>query len=88
MTAVLCLYFGTPGECQNCGGSTKAVDPDTKRPGPFEGDERYCSEECFVEAQEFMERDRQRTPFFCEACGTDDDSEHFAPCVTTEAASG
>ena len=63
---IVCLYFGDPCECQWCGGCTKAEG------GPFEGDSRYCSEDCFAEA---AERARRQAGYaateWCPECGYD-----------------
>jgi len=78
MTVHLC--FGSATECQNCGGHTKAVHPDEGR-GPFPGDSRFCSEECYVEFQEVTERiaamPSQVTA--CRSCGLDN-FEHTPDC--------
>lgn len=75
----LCLYFGTPGECQNCGGSTRSVGEDGHR-GPFEGDRRYCSEDCYAESMIYQERMRRwAVKSWCPECGFDND-EHNVGC--------
>jgi len=43
-TGMICLYFGRDDECRYCGGWTKAAG------GPFAGDSRFCSEDCFADA--------------------------------------
>lgn len=71
-TSMICLYFGTPGECQNCGGSARAEG------GPFPGDERYCSQDCFEDAAERAARAAQRLKC-CDECGYDN-AEHGPEC--------
>ena len=69
-----CLYFGTPGECQNCGGWTGAEG------GPFPGDSRYCSEDCYADAQELGRRIAERIAIsWCPDCGFDN-QEHAPDC--------
>ena len=70
-------------ECQNCGGHTKAVHPDEGR-GPFPGDSRFCSEECFAEFQEITERIAAMPPRVtaCRSCGLDN-FEHLDGCAAT-----
>ena len=71
-----CLYFGNPEECQNCGGWTGAEG------GPFPGDSRYCSEDCYADAQ-----DRARVVNYrmacCPECGFDN-AEHDTGCPLIE----
>ena len=69
---MICLYFGDPCECQNCGGCVKAEG------GPFPGDSRYCSEDCFADAQERAARVAQRAAW-CPECGYDQ-GEHDPGC--------
>jgi len=69
----ICLNFGTPGECQNCGGWTRANDEDGQ-PGPFPGDSRYCSEDCYADAQRRTAAARARM-VCCPECGFDN-QEH------------
>ena len=68
----VCLYFGNPGECRNCGGWVKAGG------GPFPGDPRYCSGDCFADAQE---RSRAVAVLVacCPGCGYDR-AEHRPGC--------
>jgi hypothetical protein len=74
----VCLNFGNPEECQNCGGWVGAGEGDDR--GPFEGDTRFCSLDCFVDHQEFVERDRLRHESnWCPRCGYDN-WEHAADC--------
>jgi hypothetical protein len=81
-TDMVCLYFGTPEECQSCGGWTGAED------GPFEGDRRFCSEDCFIDNQEFVERQRQaRETNWCPDCGFDN-WEHAETCRRVAEARG
>ena len=68
----ICLYSGTPGECQNCGGWTGAEG------GPFAGDSRYCSEDCYAGAQERTRRAAERMTC-CPGCGFDN-QEHAPDC--------
>lgn len=85
---MICLYFGNPEECQNCGGWTKAGG------GPFPPDARFCSVECFEDAMELRARMAERTATaWCPACGYDN-REHAPGCsaqkepVPTEAETG
>jgi hypothetical protein len=68
----VCLYFGNPEECQSCGGWLKAEG------GPFPGDSRYCSRDCFEDARE---REAQRAARLkcCDECGYDN-AEHDPSC--------
>jgi hypothetical protein len=50
---VICLYFGEPDECQNCGGSA-SLGGTQERLGTPEG--TFCSTECHDEAIEARER--------------------------------
>ena len=68
----VCLYFGTGEDCWNCGGWLKAAG------GPFDGDSRYCSEDCFADAQEREARTAQRRAC-CPQCGYDR-QEHAPDC--------
>lgn len=77
MTRFICLYFGPADECRSCGGWTKAAG------GPFEGDPRFCSEDCFADDQERQARIAKREAW-CPACGYDQD-EHAPDCIMTEA---
>ena len=78
------LCFGTPGECQNCGGSTRSIDEETGERGPFEGDPRFCSEDCFAESQMFAERARrQAASDWCPSCGFDR-HEHADDCTRND----
>lgn len=49
----VCLNFGTPDECPNCGGWTHA-DPEPGEPNNVEGIHglRFCSEDCASEYEE------------------------------------
>ena len=69
---LVCLYCGDPCECQWCGGCTKAEG------GPFEGDSRYCSEDCFAEASERARRQAEYAAC-CPECGYDR-REHAPGC--------
>ena len=79
-TSMVCLYFGNPEECQSCGGWVKAGG------GPFPGDSRYCSEDCFADAQERAAESERRAAWLrgCEECGYDC-GEHAPTCVTATA---
>ena len=71
---MICLYFGPADECQSCGGWVKAEG------GPFEGDRRFCSEDCYTDAMELRDRIAQRTATaWCRACGYDN-HEHAPNC--------
>ncbi len=93
-TSYLCVWFGTPGECQNCGGSTHAEDGEfvdgvwTPTPGgergPFKPDPRYCSEDCFAEAQMDAERWKRAAADWCPSCGFDR-HEHADDCSNRKA---
>ncbi len=77
----ICIWLGTPSECQNCGGWTRSEDEDGNR-GPFPGDERFCSEECYTDHQEFVEREqRARANEWCPVCGFDR-HEHAPDCAS------
>lgn len=70
------LCFGTGEECWCCGGYTKAAD------GPFEGDNRYCSEECFADWDARLrteEQQRKKVFACCKECGFDN-AEHDTTC--------
>jgi len=69
----ICLWPGTPGECQNCGGWTGAEG------GPFPGGARYCSEDCYADAQDRAARARAQTAC-CPGCGFDR-QEHHPKCT-------
>lgn len=74
--SMTCLYFGNPEECQCCGGWTKADG------GPFPGDTRFCSEECFEDAMELSARMAQgAATAWCPACGYDN-HEHAPGCLS------
>lgn len=83
MTATMILCFDTGfDECWNCAGPKRAIDPDTNLPGPFEGDERFCCEECCVEAQERWLREERAWKLqiaCCPECGFDN-QEHDVGC--------
>ena len=68
----VCLYFGSGEDCRNCGGWLKAAG------GPFVGDSRYCSEDCFADAQEREARTVRRMAC-CPECGYDN-QEHGPKC--------
>ena len=69
---MICLYFGDPCECQWCGGCTKAEG------GPFEGDPRFCSEDCAADAAE-RAREQELRLACCPQCGYDR-QEHAPDC--------
>lgn len=69
---MICLYFGPADECRYCGGWTKAGG------GPFEGDPRFCSEDCYADAATRAEETARRTAW-CPECGYDN-SEHGPDC--------
>lgn len=69
---MICLYFGPADECRYCGGWTKAGG------GPFEGDPRFCSEDCYADAATRAEETARRSAW-CPACGYDN-SEHGSDC--------
>ena len=69
----ICLYFGGAEECQNCGGWTGAGG------GPFEPDPRYCSEDCFADAQTRAAQSAARMSC-CPECGFDN-QEHDTTCT-------
>jgi hypothetical protein len=71
--SMVCLYFGNAEECQNCGGWTRAEG------GPFPGDPRYCSEDCFADAQERAAQ-REKRLACCPECGYDC-GEHGPACT-------
>lgn len=89
---VVCIYLGKSEECQNCGGWTKAggyrLEPDgsmvrdaTVPKGPFEGDPRFCSEDCYADHQKWVEREeRARASEYCQTCGFDR-HEHAPDCA-------
>lgn len=52
------LCFGDPDTCHNCGGWTRAEVDGVA--GPFPGDSRFCSEECWESYEEMDARDRER----------------------------
>jgi hypothetical protein len=74
---MVCLYFGDSEECQNCGGRVRAEG------GPFPGDSRYCSEDCFADAQERAAESERRRAWLrgCPECGYDC-GEHAPDCST------
>jgi hypothetical protein len=69
----ICLYFGNPEECQGCGGWVKADG------GPFEGDPRFCSEDCAAEVARRIEAAAGRLRC-CPECGFDN-NEHDEGCT-------
>lgn len=69
----VCLYFGSGEDCWSCGGWLKAAG------GPFDGDSRYCSEDCFADAQERAAQYAQRMAC-CPECGYDN-QEHAPDCA-------
>jgi hypothetical protein len=70
MTVILC--FGDPEECQGCGGWTRAEG------GPFEGDPRFCSEDCYAMVAERSAESMARLAC-CGSCGFDN-AEHAPWC--------
>jgi hypothetical protein len=72
-TPFICLYTGPDDECRNCGGWTRAAD------GPFPGDSRFCSEDCYADNQERQARTATREAW-CPECGYDQ-SEHDPGCL-------
>jgi len=75
-TGMICLYFGRDDECRYCGGWTKAAG------GPFAGDSRFCSEDCFADAAERAReraREQERRLACCPECGYDR-QEHAPDC--------
>lgn len=73
---LICLYFGNPEERQGCGGWVKAEG------GPFPGDPRYCSEDCFADAQDRAAREQARLAC-CPDCGYDC-GEHGPACTAAD----
>ena len=69
---MICLYFGPADECRYSGGWTKADS------GPFEGDSRFCSEDCFADAAERAQEQELRLAC-CPECGYDR-QEHAPDC--------
>jgi hypothetical protein len=67
-----CFYTGPDGECRNCGGWTKAGG------GPFPGDPRFCSEDCYADNQERAAQANRRMAC-CPECGFDN-QEHGDQC--------
>ena len=78
MSGFICLYSGPADECRSCGGWVKAGG------GPFAGDPRFCSEDCFADAQERARRAAERAAW-CPACGYDQ-GEHALDCGRPQAA--
>lgn len=74
----ICLYFGNPEECQCCGGWTKAEG------GPFVGDPRFCSEDCYADYQDRYEA-ASKKPAWCPDCGYDQ-GEHGPDCEAASTA--
>lgn len=71
---MICLYFGRADECRYCGGWTKAAG------GPFEGDPRFCSEDCYADAAERARRQAEHAATeWCPSCGYDR-HEHAPGC--------
>lgn len=68
----VCLYAGPEDECRGCGGWTKAGG------GPFPGDSRFCSEDCYAETQE-RNRKADLRMACCPECGFDC-QEHNEGC--------
>jgi hypothetical protein len=68
----VCLYFGSGEDCRYCGEWLKAAG------GPFDGDPRFCSEDCFADAKERDAREARRLAC-CPECGYDN-SEHAPDC--------
>lgn len=69
----VCLYTGPEDECRGCGGWTRAGG------GPFPGDKRFCSEDCFADAQERAARVNLKMAC-CPECGFDN-QEHSGECT-------
>lgn len=68
----ICLYTGPADECRGCGGWTKAGG------GPFPGDTRFCSEDCYADTQE-RTRQLDLRMACCPECGFDN-QEHSDQC--------
>lgn len=79
-SGMICLYFGRADECRYCGGWTKAAG------GPFEGDPRFCSEDCYADDQERQARIAKREAW-CPACGYDQ-GEHAPGCAAAAKEAG
>ena len=76
-TDVICLYFGDPDECQNCGGSATLGGTQEALKTP-EG--TFCSADCHDEAVEFAERAKAgHRSNWCPECGFDN-HEHSTEC--------
>jgi len=73
---IVCLYFGSGKDCHYCGGYLKAAG------GPFAGDPRFCSEDCFADAKERDARQARRLAC-CPECGYDN-QEHAPDCASQE----
>jgi hypothetical protein len=78
MSDAIFLCFGSPDECQNCGGSASLGG--TQEPIVC-GVGTYCSMECHDESLDFMERTK-RISDWCPACGYDN-HEHSPDCTET-----
>jgi len=80
----ICLYFGWPDECLNCGGSASLGG--TQEPVVSDRG-RFCSEDCAADAEEFAQRaKREAASSWCPSCGFDnhehdDDCEHANDCA-------
>jgi hypothetical protein len=76
-TTSVCLYFGTPDECLNCGGSASLGGTQE----PLRADHgTYCSLDCHDEAVEFAARMKHRLwSDYCPSCGFDR-HEHAEDC--------
>lgn len=83
MPDAIFLCTGSRTECWNCGGHTHSLDPDTGQPGPFEGDSRYCSEDCYAESgeRERIQAEQSLLRYaLCPDCGFDN-QEHDEGCI-------
>jgi hypothetical protein len=54
---MICLYFGSPDECQNCGGSASLGGTQPPVEPPHGG--VYCSDDCADKAEAFKARARR-----------------------------
>jgi hypothetical protein len=73
----VCLYSGPADECRSCGGWTKAGG------GPFPGDSRFCSEDCYADDQDRQAKIAAREQW-CPECGYDQ-GEHGPDCKAVKA---
>lgn len=76
----VCLYFGPADECRGCGGWTKAEG------GPFPGDSKFCSEDCYADYQDRYEAAAKK-PAWCTGCGYDQ-GEHAPDCEAAKCPGG